>query len=44
MFPLQNMDKFLKLKLEMAYRGLNVEEAKKLFEQLKMEKEAKDKK
>ena len=31
------MDKFLKLKLEMVYRGIPVEQARQLFEDMKAE-------
>ena len=35
MFPYQIMDKYLKLKLELAYRDLSVEQARQFFDQLK---------
>jgi hypothetical protein len=38
MFPQQIMDKFLKLKLEMVYRDMPVEQARQSFDKLKDEK------
>ena len=35
MFPLQSMDKYLKLKLEVVYRGLPIEVARQRFDELK---------
>ena len=35
MFPYQIMDKYLKLKLELAYKDLSVDQARQFFEQLK---------
>ena len=35
MFPPQIMDKYLKLKLELAYRDLSVEQARQFFDRLK---------
>jgi len=35
MFPQEIMDKFLKLKLEMVYRDLPVEQARQIFDKLK---------
>jgi hypothetical protein len=35
MFPYQIMDKYLKLKLELAYRDLSVEQARQFFDRLK---------
>jgi hypothetical protein len=35
MFPLQIMDSLLKLKLEMVFRGIPLEQARQRFEELK---------
>ena len=35
MFPLQIMDKLLKLKLEIVYKGLAIEQARQQFNELK---------
>ena len=35
MFPQEIMDRFLKLKLEMVYRDLPVEQARQIFDKLK---------
>jgi hypothetical protein len=35
MFPLQIMDNLLKLKLEMVFRGIPLEQARQRFEELK---------
>jgi hypothetical protein len=35
MFPPQIMDRYLKLKLELAYRDLSVDQARQFFDQLK---------
>ena len=43
MFPLQIMDRLLKLKLEMVYRDLPVEQARRIFDTLKEEKPVSDK-
>ncbi len=37
MFPLESMDKFLKLKLEMVYRDLPIEQGRQQFEEMKQE-------
>jgi hypothetical protein len=34
---INNMDKFLKLKLEVVYRGLPIDQARQRFEELKQE-------
>jgi hypothetical protein len=43
MFPQEIMDKFLKLKLEMVYRDMPVEQARQSFDKLKDEKPVSDK-
>jgi len=43
MFPYQIMDKLLKLKLELAYRDLAVEQARQLFDQFKQTPETVEK-
>lgn len=35
MFPLQIMDKLLKLKLQILYQGLPIEQARQLFDEIK---------
>ena len=35
MFPYQIMDRLLRLKLELAYRDLSIEQARQIFEQIK---------
>lgn len=35
MFPLQIMDKLLKLKLEIVYKGLAIEQARQQFNEIK---------
>ena len=35
MFPPQIMDKLLKLKLELAYKGLTIEQARQYFDDIK---------
>lgn len=40
MFPPQIMDKLLKLKLELAYKDLAVDQARQLFEEMKKPTEA----
>jgi len=37
MSPEQTMAKFLKLKLEVVYRGLSIEEARQRFDEIKQE-------
>jgi hypothetical protein len=37
MSQVQTMDKFLKLKLEVVYRGLSIEQAHQRFDELKQE-------
>jgi len=43
MFQAQIMDRFLKLKLEMVYRDMPVEQARSSFDKLKDEKPVSDK-
>jgi hypothetical protein len=43
MFPQEIMDRLLKLKLEMVYRDLPVEQARQIFDKLKEENPVSDK-